>query len=153
MYVLTPSGISRKVQLTFAYVDSFLDHYRQIRQIINDDLQTLALDSDARVAIYGRTDLGELAFLVLRDMGVSNLDVIDDDSSDGMFLGMQVININAMAVSEYEKIVVAFPSGMDDRCQKLLVAGASPHQIVPLLQNMDLAHTETDELDSRAVVE
>ena len=139
MYVLTPSGIARKVQLTFAYVDSFLDHYRQIRQIINDDLQMLAL--------------GELAFLVLRDLGVSNLDVIDNEPSNDNFLGVQVINIDAVAVANYKKIIVAFPSDMDARCQDLLDVGASSNQIVPLLQNMDLAQTHTDELDRRAVGE
>jgi len=153
MYVLTPSGIARKVQLTFAYVDSFLDHYRQIRKIINDDLQMLALDSDARVAIYGRTDLGELAFLVLRDLGVSNLDVIDNKPSNDNFLGVQVINLDTVAVANYKKIIVAFPSDMDARCQDLLDVGASSNQIVPLLQNMDLAQTHTDELDRRAVDE
>ena len=153
IYVLTPSGIARKVQLTFAYVESFLDHYRRIRQIINEDIEELGLDSDARVAIYGRTDLGELAFLVLRDLGITNLDVIDHEASGDRFLGMHVIDIKTVCFANYEKIVLAFPSDIDARRQELLDIGAAPGQIVPLLQNMDVTPIEMEQVSHQVVVE
>lgn len=153
IYVLTPSGIARKVQLTYAYVESFLDHYRRIRQIINEDIRALALESDARVAIYGRTDLAELAFLVLRDLGVTNLDVIDQGPFDGRFLGISVIDLNAASVNDYDKIIVAFPSDMDAKCQDLLRVGASPGQIVPLLHSVDVPQVEIEQQDRQEVVE
>ena len=153
MYVLTPSGIARKVQLTFAYVENFLDHYRRIRHIINKDIQALALDADARVAIYGRTELAELAFLVLRDLRVTNIDVVDHAPSGDSFLGMPVIDINVASVDAYDKIIVAFPSDMDARCRELLRIGASAGQIVPLLQNIEVVSAEMSRTGRQEVAE
>ena len=31
VYVLTPAGMSRKVQLTLGYIERFHDHYRRVR--------------------------------------------------------------------------------------------------------------------------
>ena len=58
MYALTPAGISRKIHLTLAYVQRFLDQYKRVRRILRKELETLALHAESRVAIYGT---GEIA--------------------------------------------------------------------------------------------
>ena len=118
-YVLTPAGIARKVQLTFAYVERFLDHYRRVRQLLTEDVGSLALTSESQVAIYGRTELAELLFLVLRDIGVLNIHVIDVNPEKSTFLGMPVHTLSSMSPEEYTKIFVAFPADVEDRCEEM----------------------------------
>ena len=49
VYVVTPRGMARKVQLTLSYVDRFIGHYRRVRTILYDDLNGLALNKESRV--------------------------------------------------------------------------------------------------------
>ena len=69
VYILTPAGIARKVQLTISYTERFLDHYRRVRELLRRDLGALTLGPDAKLAIYGTAELAELVFLVLQDIG------------------------------------------------------------------------------------
>ena len=39
LYTLTPSGLSRKVQLTLAYVHRILNHYQQVRQMLRTEME------------------------------------------------------------------------------------------------------------------
>ena len=70
LYNLTPDGISRKVQLTLAYVQRFLYHYQKVRQTLREQLETQFLNAESRVAIYGTGGLAELVFLGLKDLGI-----------------------------------------------------------------------------------
>jgi DNA-binding MarR family transcriptional regulator len=66
MYALTPSGFSRKIQLTVAYVHRVLDHYQEVRQTLREELQTVHLNEESRVAIFGTGEFAELVYLGLR---------------------------------------------------------------------------------------
>ena len=142
VYVLTPSGIARKVQLTFAYVENFLDHYRRIREILQEEIAALTLEPDSRVAIYGQTELGELAFIVFRNMGVTEIDFIDRTSDGDRFLGFPVRSFDSVNIDEYHKIVVAYQSDIEGRCRDVMNIGASASQIVPLLHEIELTTIE-----------
>ena len=144
IYILTPSGITRKVQLTFAYIDGFLSHYRHIRDIIQEDLAELSLDKDSQIAIFGRTELGELAFLVLRNLGITNIAIIDVEESAHDFLGMPVLGLDSVSAEDYAKVVVAFPTDLQSRCEELQRIGISTSQIVTLLHNSSVLRHEDD---------
>ena len=93
VYVLTPAGIARKANLTFGYVERFVDHYRRVRVLLRDDLGALAMDPESPIAIYGTTDLAELIYLALRDMGLTRIDFYDHEGRESDFLGMKVRNL------------------------------------------------------------
>ena len=38
VYVLTPAGVTRKVQLTMNYIERFHDHYRRVCALLREDL-------------------------------------------------------------------------------------------------------------------
>ena len=75
VYVLTPAGVARKVQLTLAYVDRVLDHYQRVRSSLREGLASEILNTESRVAIYGSSELAELVYLALRDLGVTEIEV------------------------------------------------------------------------------
>ena len=135
VYVLTPAGMTRKVQLTLGYIERFHDHYRRVRQLLREDLGAHTISPDSGIAIYGATELAELMFLVLREMGVTRIDVFDDRPGvGGAFLGMPVQSLSALMPEQYVKVAVAFPGDSATLCQELYDLGVSPSQVITLLQ-------------------
>ncbi len=145
VYVLTPAGMSRKVQLTLGYIERFHDHYRRVRQLLREDLGTHTIRPDSCIAIYGATELAELMFLVLRDMGVTSIDVFDRQGTGGPFLGMPVQSLSALMPEQYVKVAVAFPGDSATPCQELYDRGVSPSQVITLLQDPTPNAVETDD--------
>lgn len=135
VYVLTPAGVTRKVQLTMNYIERFHDHYRRVRALLREDLSSHTIDTESRIAIYGTTELAELMYLVLRDMGVTRIDVFDTHHSDRTFLGMPVGSLDSIEPSDYVKVAVAFSEDVEARCQELYALGVSPSQVITLLQS------------------
>ena len=145
IYVLTPAGMTRKVQLTLGYVERFHDHYRRVRELLREDLSAYTIGSDSRIAIYGATELAEMMFLALRDMGVTRIEVFDRDGAGETFLGMPVKRLTDLVPEDYVKVAVAFSGNPDAYCQELYDLGASQDQVITLLQK---ATPQADSADS-----
>ncbi len=111
LYALTPTGFSRKVQLTIAYVRRYLDHYRWVRQTLREELEPLGLNVESRVALYGTGEFAELVYLALKELGVEQLDVFAQDSvPNGRFLGISVRHVATLKLEDYDRVVVGFIS-------------------------------------------
>lgn len=149
-YIVTPAGISRRIQLTFAYIDRFLDHYRRVRELLRENFNSLDLAPDSNIAIYGATEFAEMVFLVLRDLGVSNIDIVEKDPSRERFLGTEVQRLEDISASSYAKIVVAYPTQFEERCEELLCHGVLPSQIVTLLHSYETGLTSEDRRERSA---
>ena len=128
-----------------AYVDGFMNHYRRIRDILAKDLESLALDENSRIAIYGQTELAELAFLVLRNMGITDIDIVDSGVTDSKFLGLPVKTIESISEADHFKILIAFPYEIDARYQDLINIGVPAGKIVSLLQDRNFEIANVDE--------
>ena len=148
VYVLTPTGITWKVQLTLAYVDRFMDHYRRVRLLVRQDMCGLDMTPESRVAIYGTTELAELTYLALRDMGVTKIDFFDAANSGCRFLGVPVQSLESIDPNRYLKVMVAFATDTEARCQELYGFGVPSSQIFTLLQRPTVAPTSKQEVSS-----
>ena len=134
IYVVTPKGMTRKLNLTLAYIESFLGHYRRVRKILKENLNSLTLNKESRVAIIGTGELAELAYLALLDIGVEEIDMYGDEDDKPIFLGMDVKYVNNMEVSEYSKIVVT-SEDIGSVHTALGEKSSDSNKIVGLLQN------------------
>ena len=135
VYILTPAGVARKAHLTLAYVNRFLDHYHRVRTLVREDLQSLTMNAESRIAIYGTTELAELLYLSLRDMGVSEIEVFDATERTDDFLGMRVRSLESIVPTDYVKVMVAYSEEVEARRQELCDRGVPASQIVTLLQD------------------
>lgn len=149
-YIVTPAGIARRIQLTFAYIDRFLDHYRRVRELLRDNLNSLDLAPDSNIAIYGATQFAEIVYLVLKDLGVANIDIVEKDPSRERFLGTDVQRLDDIAAASYVRIVIAYPTQVDERCEELLSHGILPSQIVTLLHSYEKGLTSEDRKEQSA---
>lgn len=152
-YIRTPAGITRKVQLTIAFTERFLDQYRRVRELLRQDLEALTFGAEAKIAIYGTTELAELAFLATKDLGITDVDIIGEESSGRRFLGMPVLSLDSIDSSKYGKILVAYPSDVEAKCGELRSNGVPPHLIMPLLMNQQFTLSEVgqQELTTRTL--
>src|SRR5260221_1013679 len=87
-YLLTPRGITEKARLTYEFMDYSLHLYADVRQHLRRTLRACA-EADRRVAIFGRGEAAELAYLSLKEAGLEPVAVFDVERGHD-FLGMPV---------------------------------------------------------------
>lgn len=133
-YILTPAGMTRKVQLTANYVDRFLGHYRRVRLLVTETLGVVDTSPESVVAIYGTNELGELMYLALREAGVNRIEFLEE-AGQGEFLSSPVRPIESIAPGDYVKVLVAYSTEIESRQQRLLCLGVSPDRVATLLDH------------------
>ena len=149
VYSLTPAGITRKAQLTLNYADRFLDHYRRVRTLLQEDLDALTAAPDSRFAIYGTTELAELVYLILSDAGIQEVHFYDGEGAAGLkFLGTNVRGLDELDPRTYTKVIIAASTEIEARMSELEAAGIPGSQIVALLQNTSNGNGEVQSAES-----
>src|SRR5882757_9777456 len=85
-YLITPRGIAEKARLTYEFMDYSLHLYGAVRQRLRAALQECAA-TNRSVAIYGRGEAAEIAYLSLKECGLEPVAVFEDEAGED-FLGM-----------------------------------------------------------------
>ena len=136
LYALTPAGFSRKVQLVVAYIGRFMDQYRMIRRSLREELDTLSLHAESRVAIYGTSEFAELVYLGLREFSIEEVKIFDTGVQNGRrFLGMPVQDVATLRPDQYDRVMVAILEDVQTRSLELRDLGVTPKQLVTLFAN------------------
>ena len=104
-YLITPRGVAEKMRLTYEFMDYSLHLYREVRQHLRGMLRECAL-ADRLIAIFGRGEAAELAYLSLKEFGLEPVAIFDHVGGDS-FLGMRVRALVDHAQVAYDLIVVA----------------------------------------------
>jgi DNA-binding MarR family transcriptional regulator len=149
LYALTPEGLSRKIQLTLAYIHRFLDQYRRVRQTLRDELELEQLNAESRIAIYGTGEFAELVYLGLMDLGIDDIEVFGPGMANGTkFLGMPVQELPGLLPDYYDRVVVAFPGEAKDHYLALRRAGAPPEKLILFFTNPEALSTQNGRFDA-----
>ena len=131
-YLVTPRGIAEKARLTYEFMDYSLHLYGEVRQHLREALRDCAA-AGKRVAIYGRGEAAELAYLSLKESGLDPVAVFDKDSGHE-FLGMPVRPLGELGQVEYDLIIVATLERSSPQMADLLKAGVPLDKLFPLRQ-------------------
>ena len=129
-YLITPRGIAEKARLTYEFMDYSLHLYGEVRQHLRTALQHCAA-AGQRVAICGRGEAAELAYLSLKESGLEPVMVFDSEGG-GEFLGMPVRPLAEHAQVEYDLIIVATLDPASTKLAELLNAGVPEAKLYPL---------------------
>ena len=89
-YILTPKGIAEKTQLAYKFFDRNFHFYKAVRKDVEDKIGSIQFNDKKRVALYGVTDLMELAYLVIQDKELELVAIVDDEMKIRIF-GYHVI--------------------------------------------------------------
>jgi len=131
LYSLTPEGFSHKLRLTAAYVHRVLEHYQTVRETLREQLASMSVNEESRVAIYGTSDFAELVFLGLKEIGIEEIDVFSPRCPEGSWvLGLPVLDVETIQPDNYDRIVVALLGDSQAASQRLLDQGAPAHKVV-----------------------
>ena len=104
-YLITPRGIAEKARLTYEFMDYSLHLYKEVRQHLREVLQECA-EAERKVAIFGRGEAAELAYLSLKESGLEPVAVFDIEGGD-TFLGIPVLPVTDHRNVNYDLMIVA----------------------------------------------
>src|SRR5262249_41627249 len=119
-YLITPRGIAEKARLTYEYMDYSLHLYSEVRRHLRQVLQECAA-ADRRVAIFGRGEAAELAYLSLKECGLDPVAIFDVEA--GTFLGMRVQPISEHGQVDYDLMIVATLERANGQLAALIAEG------------------------------
>src|SRR5437588_5142280 len=132
-YLITPHGITEKARLTYEFMDYSLHLYGEVRQHLRAVLQDCAA-AGRRVAIYGRGEAAELAYLSLKEFGLDPVAIFDGDGGQE-FLGMPVRPLREHTEVAYDLMIVATLERSGDRQLATLEGvGVPKGKLLPLRQ-------------------
>jgi DNA-binding MarR family transcriptional regulator len=131
-YLITPRGIAEKVRLTYEFMDYSLHLYSEVRQHLRGMLHECAA-SGSRIAIYGRGEAAEIAYLSLKEFRLEPVAIFDEEGGKD-FLGMPVRPIAEHGDVPYDFMVVATLDGSGQQCVSLIRDGVPPTKLFPLRQ-------------------
>jgi DNA-binding MarR family transcriptional regulator len=131
LYTLTPDGFLHRVRLVASYIHRVLDHYQNVRQILRQQLEPLALNEESRVAIFGTGEFAELVYLGLRENGIEEIDIYAPGSLVGRrFLGLPVLDVAKLRAGDYDRVVVALLGESEAARLQLGEYGVAPEKMV-----------------------
>jgi DNA-binding Lrp family transcriptional regulator len=131
-YLITPRGIVEKARLTYEFMDHSLHLYGEVRQHLRSVLQECAA-ADRQVAIYGRGEAAELAYLSLKESGLEPVAIFDADGGQE-FLGMPVRPVREHVNVTYDLMVVATLDRPEPALAVLVNVGVPKEKLFPLRQ-------------------
>ena len=132
-YLITPRGISEKARLTYEFMDYSLHLYGEVRQHLRTTLAQCAA-ADKRVAIYGRGEAAELAYLSLREVGLEPV-AIFDEANGHEFLGIPVRPIAEHEEVAFDLMIIATLERSGAQLATLLKLGIPKEKLFPLRQH------------------
>jgi DNA-binding MarR family transcriptional regulator len=129
-YILTPKGMAEKSRLTYRYIQSSYQYYRQSRLKLQNLFRELDAQGVCKVVFYGAADLAEIAFLSLQETGIHLVAVVDDHSAGKKMLGREVIDSRGLARVAFDRIVITEDGPRDLLMENLMASGVPRDKIV-----------------------
>jgi DNA-binding Lrp family transcriptional regulator len=128
-YLITPRGVAEKARLTYEFMEYSLHLYKETRRQLHAVLLARAADGQ-RLAIYGKGEAAELAYLSLKELGLEPVAIFDD--SAGVFLGMAVHDIREHASVAFDLLIVGSLEVNHGLTERLVGLGISAERLVML---------------------
>ena len=138
VYTLTPAGISHKTRLTVAYIQRFLGDYQRVRQLLREELLSMGLHAESRIAICGTGSTSEIVFLALCELDIDKTDFYDNGPELGQrFVGMPIRDVTALHPDAYDKVIVTELENNDLNLEILDSISISPEKLQTLFPNVN----------------
>ena len=133
IYLITPKGIAEKTRLTYEFMQYSLHMYRRVRLHLVSVLTPLVDSDHRRIAIYGRGEAAELAYLSVKEFGLEPV-AIFERVGGGTFIGMTVRPIQEQASVSYDLLIAATLASSGPVVEELLRHGVPRAKVLTLRQ-------------------
>lgn len=133
-YLVTSQGIAEKTRLTYEYLDYSLYLYRKVRQTLHENLAGLKEEGRQAIVLHGTGELAEVAYLAIRETGLSLAGVVDDKRVKDQFLGHPVRTLEDLPVLDFDCLIVTSLEHGQEGLRRLNEAGVPEKKILVLEQ-------------------
>lgn len=143
-YYLTPKGFTEKSRLTAEYFSSSFTYFRKAR---NQCAETFAHCADRgwrRIALFGISDLAEIATLCADEFDISLVGIVDSGRGGGTYAGIRVVAA-LDALGAVDAVIVTDITDPQRAYESLAGALPDPRVLTPAMLNVlrgDVRRTE-----------
>lgn len=105
IYFVTPTGIKRKVKLTYEYMVGTLSFYREAREKSLEIFQNLEKEGVKTVVFLGARDLAEICYLSIQETQLSLEGIYDDNRVGEDFLGLKIKSEKELGKIKTDRVI------------------------------------------------
>ena len=134
-YFLTPSGITEKTRLTYEYLQYSLHLYREVRRLLTDALSQVAASGGRRVVFFGTSEVAEITYLTIKELGLELVGVVDDQEAGTKFLGLPVMRLQDMNSLSFDCGIVSALNGSPVTMQEQLSSLGIPEAKILVIEH------------------
>ncbi len=105
-YFLTPRGFAEKTRLTYHLLQDYTRIYREARSNLKRLFGELHSGGVKQVVFAGADEVAEIAFLTLQETGLELSGVVEEETAEKKFFGMDIRPIRDIGNMSYDCIVI-----------------------------------------------
>jgi DNA-binding MarR family transcriptional regulator len=105
-YYLTPNGFAEKSRLTVRYLSDSFSFFRQAKADCANVLDAAKACGFDRLVLAGKSDLAEIAILCAVEAQVKIVAIVDSQSAENRFIGIDVVKSYADVKETFDAVVV-----------------------------------------------
>ncbi len=129
-YALTPEGFKHRITLTYDYMQSSINFFKDARDRIDSVYRKMITDGITKVLIWGDGEIAELAYVSLRGLPLQLLGVVDSNKKKGGFFGHNIYAFEDLKELTYDAILIA--SYSDKEVENIKSLGIVPNKMYSL---------------------
>jgi EPS-associated MarR family transcriptional regulator len=106
LYILTPSGMKLKSQLTYRFLKFTLDYYSQVENRIRRSVGEMTEAGVGRILLFGVSDMTRIVIGLLNEGEIRVAAIIDENPQLNEYMGYPVRDIAETEVSQIDAVLV-----------------------------------------------
>ena len=137
-YYLTPHGFAEKSRLTVEYLSSSFSFFRRAREDCSSVLKAARARGWNRIALFGVSDLAEIATICALEQGVTIVAVVDGKTGTDRFVGAPLVASLDAVPGDFDALVVTDLQATPESVKAALNAIGVERVFVPALLGLRL---------------
>ena len=129
-YILTPTGFTEKVRLTYEYMHYSINYFKDIRKRIDSIYRQMIASGAKDILIWGDGEVAEISFVSMRGLPLNLVGVVDIKRVDNGFFGHNIYSFEDFSFLNYDAILVS--SFGEEETQKIESLGADMKKVYSL---------------------
>ncbi len=105
-YALTRKGFAHRVSLTYEYMHSSINFFKDVRQRIDNVYRQMSKAGVKTILIWGDGEVAELSYISMRGLPLKLIGVIDSVKKNKGFFGHNIYSFEDVQNLEYDAVLI-----------------------------------------------
>ena len=105
-YALTRKGFAHRVSLTYNYMQSSINYFKNVRHKIDEVYKQMIASGAKNVLIWGDGEIAELSYISMRGLPLQLIGVVDSVKKDKGFFGHNIYSFQDVPNLEYDAVLI-----------------------------------------------